>query len=95
VLDEVRPGASAAQASLYAEKLEQVIRPREAANLATVMTTNLDRRELEQTFGRTFNALAAKNEWISLEGEANARIESDLWRLQAEAAVNGERPPVT
>jgi hypothetical protein len=95
VLDEVKQGASAAQQALYAEKLEELIRPRESDNLATILTTNLTREELEGAYGRVFSLLAAKNEWISLEGEDDARIGTDLWRQQAEAAVNGERPPIS
>ena len=95
VLDEVQPGWTPKQASLYREKLEELIRPRESDNLVTVLTTNMTRDELEDEFGRVFSLLSGKNEWISLEGAEDARISSDLWRKQAEAGENNERPPIT
>jgi len=94
-VDEVKPGRSDDQIALYAEKLEELIRPRDDENLTTFLTTNMNRAQLEQAYDRTFNVLAAKNDWVSLEGEMNARVEFMLWEKQAEASANGWRRPIT
>jgi len=94
VLDEVQPGWTPRQAMLFREKLEELIRPRESDNLVTILTTNMTRGDLADEYGRVFSLLSGKNEWISLEGETDARISTDLWRMQAEAAENNERPPI-
>jgi len=93
VLDEVKLGGSADQRRLYREKLEELIRPRTDANLATIVTTNLTDEELEEHYGRVFSLLSRVNELISLEGEPDAR-EGLLDEIKRRARL-GERPPIT
>ena len=93
VLDEVKLGGSADQRRLYREKLEELIRPRTDANLATIVTTNLTEEELEEHYGRVFSLLSRTNELISLEGEPDAR-EGLLDEIKRRAKL-GERPPIT
>lgn len=94
VLDEVKPPWSAASKEFFADKLENLIRPRTNAHLPTILTTNLTEDELEQYYDRTFSLLSAKNEMVSLEGEEDFRANQAHWLEEEEAAMNGERRPV-
>lgn len=93
VLDEVQQPWSEASKRFFADKLEELIRPRTNANLPTIITTNMTPDELEETYPRVFSLLSMKNTEVKLAG-TDARVDGNVWKRQAETAANGERLPI-
>lgn len=94
VLDEIRKPISKRQGDLLAEKLENLIRPRSAMNLPTIITTNLTPEEIEDLYPRAFSLIWAKNNTIEMTG-ADARLGNKVWARVQESVANGESLPIT
>jgi DNA replication protein DnaC len=93
VLDEVQKPWSEPSKRFYADRLEELIRPRTNSNLPTIITTNMTMEELEDIYPRVFSLLMMKNIQIELSG-SDARINDSVWRRQVETSMNGERLPI-
>ena len=84
VLDEVsEPIMSDRQKNFYAEKLEDLIRPRTNANLPTIITTNLTPDQLNEIYPRVFSLISAKNFQVTTNGQ-DARVSDLLFRRNLE-----------
>lgn len=94
VLDEVKKPDTSAQRKFYADKLEELIRPRSDANFATIITTNMEPEEMEEIYPRVFSLVSAKNIVVELNGQ-DARVGEWVWRRNTEAGLNGESLPIT
>jgi DNA replication protein DnaC len=92
VLDDVLQPMSEKAEAFYADKLEELIRPRSTANLPTIMTTNLTPDQLEEYFPRVFSLMSAKNISISMPGDDVRLGELFLERLMVQN--NGESFPI-
>jgi len=95
VLDEVKMPFTKEQKRFFANRLEDLIRPRTNRNFPTIITTNMTMDELEDTFPRVFSLLMAKNQMISLNAPADARMGTAIWKRQVETVQNGESLPIT
>lgn len=93
ILDEVRPPRSDAQAWLFAERFEELIRHRTNFNLPTIIGTNLTADELDHYYPRTYSLLAAKQLRLELTGQ-DAR-QSWIAMENIDLAANGEVRPIT
>jgi hypothetical protein len=93
VLDEVVPPFTAPQASLFAGKLEELIRSRTNFNKVTIMTTNLTEDDLYEHYPRVYSLLSAKQVRIVLEGR-DAR-QGVIAQENLELVMNGEVRPIT
>lgn len=93
VLDEVRPPHSSAQAWLFAERFEELVRHRTNFNLPTIIGTNLTQTELHEHYPRTYSLLSAKQMRLELTG-ADARA-SWIGDQNLDWAINDELPPIT
>lgn len=94
VLDDVTPPWTEKQKNFFADKLEELLRPRTDANLPTIITTNLLPNEMEQYYPRIFSLMSAKNHEIELDG-ADARLDAFVMRRNAEIEANDEALPIT
>lgn len=94
VLDEVREPTSVAQKNFYADKLEELIRPRTDNNYPTIITTNMTPEAMEDTYPRVFSLMFAKNVTIELNG-ADYRLGDEIDIRNRESAINGEALPIT
>lgn len=94
VLDEIRRPISERQRVLLAEKLENLIRPRAASNLPTIITTNLTPEQIEDLYPRAFSLIFGSNLPLELDG-ADARLANKVWKRQVETAASGEALPIT
>ena len=94
VLDEIRRPISEKQKNLLGEKLENLIRPRAANNLPTIITTNLTPNEIEDLYPRAFSLIYAKNIEFELSG-TDARLTNKVTKRLIESVANGEALPIT
>ena len=94
VLDEVRMPGSEAQKNFYADRLEELVRPRTDNNYATIITTNMTPEELEDTYPRVFSLMSAKNLIIELDG-SDYRLGTGIWARNVESGQNAEALPIT
>lgn len=94
VLDEIRKPISVRQKEFLAEQLENLIRPRSADNLPTIITTNLTPEEIEDLYPRAFSLLMQKNVTLELTG-TDARLSDKVWKRTTESVANGWALPIT
>lgn len=94
VLDEVITPGTSAQQRLFAEKLEQLIRPRGDAAFPTIITTNMTPEEIEAVYPRCFSLMSAKNLNIEMTGQ-DARLTEEVTRRNIEIPQNRESWPIT
>jgi len=94
VLDEVRMPGSEAQRNFYADRLEELVRPRTDNNYPTIITTNMTPEELEDTYPRVFSLMSAKNLVIELDG-SDYRLGTGIWQRNVESGQNAEALPIT
>lgn len=93
ILDELLPPWSDAQHALYAHKLEGLIRHRTNFNLPTIITTNLEKAELDEYYPRTYSLLEAKQLRIDMSGTDARR--NVIAEENIELAANKEIRPIT
>lgn len=93
ILDELLPPISDSQHSLFASRLESLIRHRTNFNLPTIITTNLMTEELDKHYPRTYSLLAAKQLRIDMTGVDARR--NRIAEENMELVLNGEVRPIT
>jgi DNA replication protein DnaC len=93
ILDEIVPSISEAQRELFASKFEELLRHRSNYNRVTLLTTNLEPKELDEEYARTFSILSAKQHHVIVKGD-DARREG-IWDVNKELAENGEIRPLS
>jgi DNA replication protein DnaC len=94
LLDEIRRPSSPAMKQFMADALEDLIRPRTNANLPTIITTNMEPDEIEDTYPRVFSLMSAKNMYIELTG-TDQRLGAAIQQRNMLSAINGEALPIT
>ena len=93
ILDEVVPPVSQGQKGLFAEKFEELIRHRQNFNRVTIMTTNLEPKELSEIYPRTYSLLEAKQMRVKMIGGDRRIGMIDMENI--ELIANGEVRPIT
>ena len=78
--------------SFLASGLESIVRHRTSNLLPTLITTNMTAPTLDSVFVKTASLLAARNEFIELEGK-DLRLDEIRFRIM-ELDANGERRPI-
>jgi DNA replication protein DnaC len=90
-LDELRTDKRNAEGFL-ANGLDSVIRHRTANLLPTLVTTNMQKEEELDQFGKVYSLLAAKNTRINTQGHDRRMME--VRKRNFELAKRGERRPI-
>ena len=93
VLDEVIAPGTSNQQRFFAEKLEQLIRPRGDMSFPTIITTNMTPQDLEGEYPRVFSLLMAKNIPIEMTG-SDARLSEEVEKRNLEIPANRESWPI-
>lgn len=95
IIDNVDPAMShsTAQAELFADKFEEIIRDRTDFNRTNIITTNMRPNEMHAAYPRTYSLFAAKQLRVEMGGE-DAR-QSFIERENFELVANGEVRPIT
>lgn len=93
IIDEISEGFSDAQAALYANQFETVIRHRMSFNLPTITTTNLTKETFEWNFPRIGSLLDDKQIWQDVSG-ADYRRSRDNEEEKFIRIKNGEVRPI-
>jgi DNA replication protein DnaC len=93
IIDELQVSHSSAQASVFSDRFEAMIRHRTDFDLPTIITTNVSEEALEEAYPRVYSLLAAKQ--LRLEFEGDDVRKSKMNKENLEMAMNGEKRPIT
>jgi hypothetical protein len=94
ILDELAAGWTDAQHHLFADQLEDLIRFRTSGASVTIITTNLTPDDMQETFGRSYSLLSAKQYRYHVKG-VDTRADGTVKLRKEELIANGENLPLT